>query len=51
VLDTNVRRTWQIDAERVRIDGKHWPQYPVARESVGWDASRPPIATGESINV
>ena len=26
VLDTNVRRTWQIGAERVRIGGKHWPQ-------------------------
>ena len=24
VVDTNVRRTWQIEADRVRIDGKHW---------------------------
>ena len=26
VLDTDVRRTWQIGAENVRIGGKHWPQ-------------------------
>ncbi len=26
VLDPNVRRTWQIGAERVRIGGKHWAQ-------------------------
>jgi hypothetical protein len=26
VLDTHVRRTWQIGAERVQIGGKHWPQ-------------------------
>ncbi|MEA2730703.1 MAG: hypothetical protein QOF70_5178 [Acetobacteraceae bacterium] len=25
VTDVNVRRTWQIGAERVRIAGKHWP--------------------------
>ena len=25
LTDIEVRRTWQIDAERVRIDGKHWP--------------------------
>lgn len=25
VIDTAVRRTWQIDAEQVRIHGKHWP--------------------------
>jgi predicted 2-oxoglutarate/Fe(II)-dependent dioxygenase YbiX len=25
VVDTQVRRTWQIDADRVRITGKHWP--------------------------
>ncbi len=24
VLDTNVRRTWQISADQVRIGGKHW---------------------------
>src|SRR3984893_328084 len=24
VVDTNVRRTWRIEADRVRIGGKHW---------------------------
>ena len=24
VVDTNVRRTWQIEADRVRVGGKHW---------------------------
>lgn len=26
VLDTSVRRVWQIDAARVRLAGKHWAQ-------------------------
>ena len=26
IVDTDVRRTWQIDADRVRIAGKHWPE-------------------------
>jgi predicted 2-oxoglutarate/Fe(II)-dependent dioxygenase YbiX len=26
VVDTNVRRTWQIEAGRVSIGGKHWPK-------------------------
>jgi predicted 2-oxoglutarate/Fe(II)-dependent dioxygenase YbiX len=26
LVDTSVRRTWQIDAERVRIEGKHWAE-------------------------
>jgi predicted 2-oxoglutarate/Fe(II)-dependent dioxygenase YbiX len=26
LTDISVRRTWQIDAGRVRINGKHWPQ-------------------------
>ena len=26
LVDTNVRRTWQINADRVRIGGKHWAQ-------------------------
>jgi predicted 2-oxoglutarate/Fe(II)-dependent dioxygenase YbiX len=26
LVDTDVRRTWQIGAERVRIGGKHWAQ-------------------------
>ena len=25
VVDTSVRRTWQISADRVRIRGRHWP--------------------------
>jgi hypothetical protein len=24
IVDTNVRRTWQIGPDRVRLDGKHW---------------------------
>ena len=26
LVDTAVRKTWQIDADRVRIEGKHWAQ-------------------------
>jgi predicted 2-oxoglutarate/Fe(II)-dependent dioxygenase YbiX len=26
VVDTNVRRTWQIDADRIHISGRHWQQ-------------------------
>jgi predicted 2-oxoglutarate/Fe(II)-dependent dioxygenase YbiX len=26
LVDTDVRRTWQIGADRVRIEGKHWAQ-------------------------
>jgi predicted 2-oxoglutarate/Fe(II)-dependent dioxygenase YbiX len=26
LVDTTVRRTWQIGADRVRIAGKHWPE-------------------------
>ena len=26
LVDTEVRRTWQIGADRVRIGGKHWAQ-------------------------
>jgi predicted 2-oxoglutarate/Fe(II)-dependent dioxygenase YbiX len=25
LVDTSVRRTWQISADRVRIQGRHWP--------------------------
>jgi hypothetical protein len=25
LLDTSVRRTWQIGVDRVRIRGRHWP--------------------------
>jgi len=24
LVNTEVRRTWQIDADRIRIEGKHW---------------------------
>src|ERR1017187_869119 len=24
LIDTTVRRTWQIDANRITLDGKHW---------------------------
>jgi hypothetical protein len=26
LVDTDVRRTWQIDADRVHIAGRHWEQ-------------------------
>ena len=26
LVDTEVRQTWQINADKVRIDGRHWPQ-------------------------
>lgn len=26
LIDTKVRRTWQIDATRIRIEGRHWPR-------------------------
>ncbi|MFI3135383.1 MAG: 2OG-Fe(II) oxygenase [Methylococcaceae bacterium] len=26
LVDTNVRRTWQIDASQVTLKGKHWPE-------------------------
>jgi predicted 2-oxoglutarate/Fe(II)-dependent dioxygenase YbiX len=26
LVDTNVRRTWQIDAQQVTLKGKHWPE-------------------------
>ncbi len=26
ILDTSVRRTWQIEADRITISGKHWPK-------------------------
>src|ERR1700738_3226471 len=31
LVDTDVRRTWQIGAERVRIGGKHWGRTLAAR--------------------
>src|SRR6266705_1555107 len=38
IVDTTVRRTWQIGADRVRIGGKHWErtlQAVVARVAEG----------------
>jgi predicted 2-oxoglutarate/Fe(II)-dependent dioxygenase YbiX len=26
LVDTEVRRTWQINANQIRIEGRHWPQ-------------------------
>ena len=44
VLDVGVRRTWQIDAGRVRIGGKHWQRTLddiVARAAAGLGVSEP----------
>jgi hypothetical protein len=48
IVDTKVRRTWQIGAERVRISGKHWErnlQAILARVADGLGAAEP-IAAG-----
>jgi len=36
VIDTKVRRTWQIEASRVTIGGKHWPKtlYGIVKRAV-----------------
>ena len=26
LVNPNVRRTWQINADKIRIKGRHWPQ-------------------------
>jgi len=47
VVDTNVRRTWQIEADRVRIDGKHWSNSLdgiVARAAEGLGLTEPVTA-------
>lgn len=44
VLDVGVRRTWQIDADRLRIGGKHWQRTLddiVARAAAGLGVSEP----------
>jgi hypothetical protein len=44
LLDTDVRRTWQIGPDRVRIGGKHWAQTLqaiVARAGEGLGVSEP----------
>ena len=47
VVDTKVRRTWQIGADRVRIGGKHWPRTIddiAARAAEGLGVSEPVTA-------
>ena len=42
LIDTDVRRTWQIGADRVHIGGRHWPQSLaaiVARSAAGLGVS------------
>jgi predicted 2-oxoglutarate/Fe(II)-dependent dioxygenase YbiX len=47
IIDTNVRRTWQIAAGRVRIGGKHWGQTladVVSRATEGLGVAEPVTA-------
>lgn len=47
LLDSNVRRTWQIDADRVRIAGRHWEgtlEAIVARAAEGLGVTAPVVA-------
>ncbi|MGC1955899.1 MAG: 2OG-Fe(II) oxygenase, partial [Gammaproteobacteria bacterium] len=47
LVDPNVRRTWQIDAERVRITGRHWAQTLeaiVTRAAEGLGVTAPVVA-------
>ena len=47
LVDTNVRRTWQIDANRVRIAGRHWEgtlEAIVARAAEGLGVTAPVVA-------
>jgi predicted 2-oxoglutarate/Fe(II)-dependent dioxygenase YbiX len=47
VVDTKVRRTWQIEADRVRIGGKHWSKSLdgiVARVAEGLGLTEPVTA-------
>jgi hypothetical protein len=47
LVDTAVRRTWQIDPERVQIGGRHWEQTLadiVARATVGLGVTGPVVA-------
>ena len=44
LVDTSVRRTWQIGADRVRVGGKHWAQTQdaiLARVAEGLGVSEP----------
>jgi predicted 2-oxoglutarate/Fe(II)-dependent dioxygenase YbiX len=47
LVDTAVRRTWQIDPERVQISGRHWEQTLadiVARATAGLGVTGPVVA-------
>lgn len=47
LLDTTVRRTWQIGADRIRIEGKHWArtlEAVVARATAGLGVTEPVAA-------
>ena len=47
LVDTTVRRTWQIDPERVQIGGRHWEQTLadiVARAAAGLGVTGPVVA-------
>jgi predicted 2-oxoglutarate/Fe(II)-dependent dioxygenase YbiX len=47
LIDTTVRRTWQIDPDRVQITGRHWERTLadiVARAAAGLGATGPVVA-------
>jgi predicted 2-oxoglutarate/Fe(II)-dependent dioxygenase YbiX len=47
LVDTEVRRTWQIDAERIRIEGRNWArtlETIVARAAEGLGVTEPVVA-------
>lgn len=47
LVDTAVRRTWQIDAPRVRIEGRHWSgdlEGIVKRATTGLGVTQPVVA-------
>ena len=47
VIDTNVRRTWQIDAAKIRIGGRHWSrdlETIVTRVAAGLGVAQPVVA-------
>ena len=46
-IDTNVRRTWQIDAAKIRIGGRHWShdlETIVTRVAAGLGVAQPVVA-------
>ena len=47
LVDTQVRRTWQIDAARIRIEGRHWPrdlEAIVKQAAAGLGVAQPVVA-------